>query len=101
MPIFEKMVCDSLNGTIRDYLADGGRSDDTNLEDKLHASAKRWLIQRPEYEEAPNYKAPNEALKAKYVVLKPSQNGYGGEEKHNGNVSNSSQGKLETGPRWC
>lgn len=101
MPIFENMVCDSLNGAIHGYLQDTSHKDDTNLEEKLHASAKRWLSNPPEYEEAPNYKSPNEALKAKYMVLKPvpptsqqQQNGINGEEKHNGKAASNQQSEY-------
>lgn len=98
MPIFENMVCDSLNqtlnGALRGYMSseNNHNNDDINLEEKLQATAQRWLIARPEYEEAPNYKSPTEKLKGKYLVLRPTPNVVTNGEKHNGSATNSTQG---------
>lgn len=81
-----KMVCESnLSGAIREALAtssghqnSGGNNsmlngtDELNIQDRLIACAKRLLINKIEYEEAPSSSTTlYENLKSKYTVLKP------------------------------
>lgn len=85
----DKMVCESnLSGAIREALSTnsghqgGGSSngsmlngtDELNIQDRLIACAKRLLINKIEYEEAPSSSTTlYENLKSKYTVLKPGQ----------------------------
>lgn len=110
MPILEKMVCESLSGAIFESLssvaaANGGANcDEINLQDKLIASAKRMLAQTGlEYEEGPSHKLPFDALKAKYIVLKPppptqSPQGVGQQQVNGGGKMN---GGSPTTPSKC
>lgn len=80
-----KMVCESnLSGAIREALSSsshqsGGSNnsmlngtDELNIQDRLIACAKRLLINKIEYEEAPSSSTTlYENLKSKYTVLKP------------------------------
>ncbi|XP_063701016.1 ubiquitin carboxyl-terminal hydrolase 36 [Culicoides brevitarsis] len=79
-----KMVCEStLSGAIREALSSstshGGShgngingNDELNIQDRLIACAKRLLINKLEYEEAPSSSTTlYENLKSKYTVLKP------------------------------
>lgn len=103
------MVCESLNGALYGSLnggsnsaANGGAHDDLNLQEKLLASAKRMLVSKMEYEEGPSHKLPYEALKQKYIVLKPSSagvtNGHGGVKSlHNGTGETKVNGTLGQG----
>lgn len=87
MPVIcdsNEMVCESnLSGAIREALATSSShqsgntslisgTDELNIQDRLIACAKRLLINKIEYEEAPSSSTTlYENLKSKYVVLKP------------------------------
>lgn len=79
-----KMVCEStLSGAIREALATSSGhnsssnsmlngTDELNIQDRLIACAKRLLINKIEYEEAPSSSTTlYDNLKSKYTVLKP------------------------------
>lgn len=82
MPV--SVVCEAASAALRESLAnscggvDKGNSSGTNgdnLQSKLMANAKRVLLTKIEYEEVNNYgQTVLDALKTKYIILKPNVN---------------------------